>query len=200
MRVLVECEVFGVVRDAFLRRGHDAWSSDIREDKSGRPDRHIVGDARDVIRRPGWDLMIAFPPCTYLCASGLHWNRRRPGRDAKTDAALAFAFDLMAADIPRIAIENPVGRLGVIWKAHQIIQPYEFGEDASKKTALWLQWLPLLVPTKYIAPRIVDGLPRWANQTDSGQNRLSPSDTRSDDRAMTYRGIADAMADQWGVF
>jgi hypothetical protein len=159
---------------------------------------HYQGDVFDVIG-DGWDLMIAHPPCTYLCSSGLHWNKRQPERAIKTTDALAFVQRLMDAPIPRIAIENPIGRIGAaIRKADQIIQPYQFGHDASKQTALWLNGLPLLTPTQLVEPRMVNGKPRWANQTDSGQNRLSPSPDRWKLRSTTYQGIADAMARQWG--
>jgi hypothetical protein len=148
---------------------------------------------------PHWDLMVAHPPCTFLCSSGLHWNKRRPERSQQTETALDFVRLLMAAQIPRIAIENPVGCIGTrIRKADQIIQPYHFGHDASKQTALWLKGLPPLRPTAFIEPRMVNGKPRWANQTDSGQNRLPPSDDRWKLRAETYAGIAAAMAQQWG--
>ena len=112
---------------------------------------------------------------------------------------LAFVKLLMFSDIEKICIENPAGLIGTrIKPASQFIQPYDFGDDASKKTGLWLKNLPLLIPTKYIPPRIVGGLPRWGNQCDSGQNELTPSGSRAEDRARTYVGIAEAMADQWG--
>ena len=149
-----------------------------------------------------WDLLIAHPPCTYLCSSGLHWNGRQPGREARTQAALDFVRLLMDAPVPRIAIENPVGRIGTaIRKADQYVQPYQFGDDASKRTGLWLKGLPLLdVPRseQWIAPRFVNDRPRWSNQTDSGQNRLGPSPDRWRKRSQTYPGIARAMAEQWG--
>lgn len=193
MRVLVACERFGRVRDAFITRGHDAWSCDI----VGASGPHIKGDVRKVLDGD-WDLMIAHPDCTYLCSSGLHWNARVPGRAAKTERALTFVRTLLDAPIPRIALENPIGRIGTaIRPASQIIQPWMFGDDASKATALWLKGLPNLVPTRVIAPRIVNGKKRWANQTDSGQNRLGPSPGRAMERAKTYQGIADAMAEQW---
>ena len=196
MRVLVACEYSGTVRDAFRALGHDAMSCDLLP--TDRPGPHYQGDVFDVIGQ-GWDLMIAHPPCTYLCSSGLHWNKRYPDRAQKTADALAFVQRLMDAPVSRIAIENPIGRIGTaICKADQIIQPYQFGHDASKQTALWLKGLPLLTPTQLIAPRLVAGKPRWANQTDSGQNRLSPSLDRWKIRSTTYQGIADAMADQWG--
>jgi hypothetical protein len=160
---------------------------------------HIQGDVTELLD-DGWDLMVAFPPCTYLCSSGLHWNKRRPERAAKTEDALRFVQALMDAPIPRIAIENPVGCISTrIRKASQYIQPYQFGDDASKKTGLWLKGLPLLVPTRRVEPRIVNGKKRWGNQTDSGQNNLGPSEDRWKIRSETYSGIADAMATQWGA-
>lgn len=147
----------------------------------------------------GWDLMIAHPPCIYLCSSGLHWNKRRPEREKLTEEALDFVRLFFDSSIEKVCIENPIGRIGTaIRKADQVIQPYQYGHDASKRTALWLKNLPLLQPTALVLPRMVNGKLRWANQTDSGQNRLPPSDHRSMDRSRTYEGIAKAMADQWG--
>ena len=212
MRVLVACEVSGVIRDAFRARGHDAWSCDLSPSDSPY---HITGDALEIARgmpvasaqylaHVPWDLMICHPPCTYLASSGLHWNHRRPERAAQTEAAIAFALELWDAPIKRVCMENPQGRLGPVMResrAHirQTIQPYQFGEDASKATVLYLRGLPKLRPTAIVEPRIVNGKPRWANQTDSGQNKLGPSETRSADRARTYPGIARAMAEQWGA-
>lgn len=143
--------------------------------------------------------MIAHPDCTYLCSSGLHWNKRVPGRQAMTEKALDFVRELLDAPIPRIALENPVGCISTrIRPPDQFIQPYEYGHDASKRTGLWLKNLPLLQPTRYVEPRIVNGRPRWGNQTDSGQNKLGPSEDRWKERARTYSGWAAAMADQWG--
>lgn len=196
MRVLIACEYSGTVRDAFRALGHDAMSCDLLP--TDKPGPHYEGYVSDVIG-DGWDLMIAHPPCTYLCSSGLHWNKRYPERAQKTADALAFVQALMNAPIARIAVENPIGRIGTaIRKADQIIQPYQFGHDASKQTALWLKGLPKLTPTQLVAPRLVAGKARWANQTDSGQNRLSPSPDRWKLRSTTYQGIADAMANQWG--
>ncbi len=207
MRVLVACEFTAKVRDMFRAAGHDAWSSDL-EPTEGDPTYHIVGDVRLILNQ-GWDLMICHPPCTYLCSSGLHWNKRRPERALLTAAALDFVRLLLDADIPKIALENPVGCISTEIRPYdQAIQPYEFGHDASKKTCLWLKNLPLLVPdpAKYVEPRYVDNgegklLPRWANQTDSGQNKLGPTKVkkkRGDDRARTYEGIAAAMVAAWG--
>lgn len=196
MRVLVACEYSGTVRDAFRAAGHYALSCDLLPTDVDGP--HYQGDVRDIIN-DGWDIMIAHPPCTYLCSSGLHWNKRVEGRAAKTEEALEFVQFLLDAPIPRIALENPIGCIGTrIRKADQTIQPWQFGHDASKSTCLWLRGLPVLVPTEIIEPRIVDGKKRWANQTDSGQNRLPPSEDRWKIRSETYAGIAKAMANQWG--
>lgn len=200
MKVLVGCERSGVVREAFRKRGHDAFSCDLVDAEDGSP-YHIKGDVRTVLNK-GWDLGIFFPDCTYLAVSGLHWNKRVSGRQAKTDDAVWFALQLyFCPHVGKAAMENPVGILSTkIGKPDQIIQPYEFGHDASKKTCLWLRGLPRLVkdPSKYVQPRIVGGKKRWANQTDSGQNKLGPSPTRAMERARTYQGIADSMAQAWG--
>jgi hypothetical protein len=143
--------------------------------------------------------MIAHPPCTYLSVSGMHRTTRGLRDPQLTEDALDFVRLLMDADISRIAIENPVSVISTrIRKPDQIIQPWQFGHDASKKTCLWLTNLPPLTPTQIVEPRIVNGKNRWANQTDSGQNRLPPSEDRWKIRSATYQGIADAMADQWG--
>jgi len=204
MRVLIGCERSGIVRDEFSKLGHEAWSCDLVP--SEKPGLHIVGDILEVIKQH-WDLAIFHPPCTYLCSSGLHWNKKRPEREIETVLALAFVKRLMNADIYRICIENPTGRIGTaIRPADQYVQPYEFGDDASKKTGLWLKNLPTLIadPAKCFPPRAVrmpdkSYKPRWGNQTDSGQNREGPSDDRAVIRSQTYVGIARAMAEQWGV-
>ena len=197
MRVLVACEYSGVVRQAFRAKGHDAWSCDLLPADDGSA-YHIQGDVLEVIN-DGWDMMLAFPPCTFLCSSGLHWNGRTPGRAEKTERALDFVRALMGADVAKIVIENPVGRISTaIRKPDQYIHPHQFGHDASKKTGLWLKGLPLLEPTNDIAPRMVNGKPRWGNQTDSGQNKLPPSKDRWKIRSQTYEGVANAMAAQWG--
>ena len=223
MKVLIACEYSGRVRDAFLANGHDAMSCDLLPTEVPGP--HYQGSVADVINE-GWDLAICHPPCTYLSVSGLHWNTRgvlvegRP-RAELTEEALTFVQRLMDAPIPRIAIENPVSCISSrIRKPDQIIQPWQFGEDASKATCLWLKNLPLLKPTKEVAPRLVccgetlpEGVgkygcanccgtnaakPRWANQTNGGQNNLAPSADRWKNRSRTFEGIAKAMADQWG--
>lgn len=254
MRVLVACEFSGIVRDSFAARGHDAWSCDLLPTE--RPGQHIQGDVLGVLG-DGWDLMIAHPPCTYLCSSGLHWNKRVPGRDARTEDALRFVRELLDAPIPRIALENPTGCISTrIRRPEQKIHPWQFGHDASKGTCLWLRGLPKLRHTVIVPPagyrqviyammlpvceccgeeawcpvheshfadcecigptqdeatyKTIEGYefatlieppprPVWENQTPSGQNKLGPSDTRWMERSRTYQGIADAMADQWGI-
>ena len=202
MKILIACEYSGIVRDAFTAKGHDVTSCDLLPTE--RPGKHIQGDVLDILWRD-WDMMIAHPECTYLCSSGLHWNKRIEGRAEKTEEALEFITHLWSSGIPKICLENPVGcintRLDFMPKP-QYIQPYHFGEDASKKTGLWLKGLKPLKPTELIEGRKVvkNGkiYRRWSNQTDSGQNKLGPSKTRGKDRSLTYEGIAYAMANQWG--
>lgn len=208
MRVLVACESSGVVRESFRARGHDAWSCDLLPADDGSVN-HIQRDALKVASAYHWDLMIAHPPCTYLTVSaawafkdGPYHQLVKPGtlvgaarRQARAQA-FEFFMALWNAPIPHIAIENPRGFMSTFWRApDQTIQPWQFGNDASKATGLWLKGLPLLVPT--------DVLPggakaRRANQTASGQNKLTPGPDRWKLRSVTYPGIAAAMASQWG--
>lgn len=216
MRVLVACEFSATVRDAFRARGHDAWSCDLLP-TAGDPRWHLRGDVRGWLlgldRQP-WDMLIGFPDCTYVCGSGIHWNTRRdadgrlvyPDRAGRTDDGVEFFRMLLRVPIPYIALENPIGILSTrIRKPDQIIQPHQFGHDASKATCLWLKGLPKLEPTVKVPgrtvtdPRTARLVQRWANQTDSGQNRLGPSADRWALRSITYPGIAAAMADQWSV-
>ena len=218
LKVLVACEYSGRVRDAFASMGHFAMSCDLLP--SDAPGLHYQGDVIDILDQ-GWDLMIAHPPCTYLSVSGMHWTTRGLRDPQLTEDALAFVQLLMDAPIPRIAIENPISVISSrIRKPDQIIQPYEHGHDASKKTCLWLKGLPLLVPTEMVAPKrfccgkeVSDALGKygcpdcngdkkvrmiWGNQTPSGQNKLGPSEDRWKIRSETFKGIAQAMAMQWG--
>lgn len=198
MRVLVACEYSGRVRDAFLKAGHYAMSCDLLPCDSEASGDHYQGDVRNILEN-GWDLMVAHPPCTYLSVSGMHWTTRGLRDPQLTEDALDFVRLLLDAPIKRIAVENPVSVISSrIRKPDQIIMPYQFGHDASKKTCLWLKNLSPLRPTNFIEPRIVNGKPRWGNQTDSGQNKLAPSDDRWKVRSETFQGIADAMASQWG--
>ena len=144
-------------------------------------------------------MMVAHPPCTYLSVSGMHWTVRGLRDPKLTEDALDFVRLLMGAPIPKIALENPVSVISSrIRPPDQIVNPYQFGEDASKKTCLWLKGLPPLRPTEFVEPRMIDGKPRWGNQCDSGQNKLAPSADRWKDRSRTYKGLARAMAEQWG--
>lgn len=201
MRVLVACEFSGIVREAFRRRGHDAWSCDLLP--SEITGQHIQGDVLEILE-DGWDMLIAFPPCTYLCSSGLHWNKRVPGREQQTHEAVLFVLNLMGDgfiphEITKVALENPVGCISTKYrKPDQTIQPWQFGHPESKRTCLWLKGLPLLKPTDVLPPRNGNVNRGWDNQTPSGQNKLGPSETRAMERSRTYQGIADAMADQWG--
>ena len=201
LKVLVACEYSGRVRDAFIARGHTAMSCDLLPTDVVGP--HYQGDVFDIIN-DGWDLMIAHPPCTYLSVSGMHWTTRGLRDPQLTEDALEFVQRLMDAPIERIAVENPISVISSrIRKPDQIISPYQFGHDASKKTCLWLKGLPLLTPTQMVEPRVVitpSGKPakRWGNQCDNyGQDKLPPSADRWKLRSATYQGIADAMADQW---
>lgn len=194
LKVLVACEYSGRVRDAFTRMGHFAMSCDLLP--TDMPGLHYQGDVTNILDQ-GWDIMIAHPPCTYLSVSGMHWTTRGLRDPQLTEDALDFVRLLMAAPISRIAIENPISVISSrIRKPDQIIQPWWFGHDASKKTCLWLKNLPLLTPTNKLEG---DDKTRRGNQTASGQNKLPPSKDRWKIRSETYQGIADAMAAQWGA-
>ena len=198
MKILVACEESQTVTKELRKLGHEAYSCDLLPCSGGHPEWHIKGDAVKEAYSGKYDMMIAHPPCTYLSVSGLHWNKRIPSRQKQTELALNFVRALMDAPIEKIALENPVRCISTaIRKPDQIIQRYEFGDDASKKTCLWLKGLPLLISTKYVEGRLVDGKLRWSNQTDSGQNKLAPSEDRARLRSITYKGIAKAMAKQW---
>jgi hypothetical protein len=183
MKVLVACEYSGRVRDAFAALGHEAMSCDLLPTESPGP--HYQGDIRDVLDYP-WDLMIAHPPCTDLSVSGArHFEAKR--LDGRQQASASFFMMLAKVDILKVAIENPVCIMSSLWrKPDQIIQPWQFGHGETKSTCLWLRGLPLLKPTN-----IVDG-------RDDRIHKMPPSEDRWKLRSLTYQGIADAMADQWG--
>lgn len=182
MRVLVACEFSGIVRDAFIDRGHDAISCDLLPTE--RPGPHYQGDVRDMLSCP-FDLAIFHPPCTHLAVSGARWFK---DKSREQEEALEFVRLLMNAPIERIAIENPVSVISSrIRKPDQIIQPWMFGHGETKKTCLWLKNLPKLIPTN-----IVDG-------RDQRVWKMAPSDDRWKKRSVTYDGIARAMAEQWGA-
>jgi hypothetical protein len=185
MKVLIACEFSGTVRDAFLSRGHDAWSCDLLPTESKIEGRHLQG-AINLYINDGWDLMIAHPPCTHLAVSGArHFAAKRA--DGRQQEALNFVKDLMLAPIDKICIENPISIISSkIRKPDQIIQPWQFGHGETKATCLWLKNLPLLIPTN-----IVDG-------REQRIHKMAPSPNRWKERSKTYQGIADAMAAQWG--
>ena len=192
MRVLVACEYSGTVRDAFIRAGHDALSCDLLPTDSPGP--HYQGDVRDILA-DGWDLMIAHPPCTHLAVSGARWFKDKQVEQAE---ALDFVWLLLDAPIPRIALENPVSIISSrIRKPDQIIQPYQYGHEATKTTCLWLKGLPHLVPTEIVGKgarhvtKSGKSLPEWYT--------LPPSPDRWKIRSATFPGIAAAMASQWGA-
>lgn len=204
MRVLVACEESQTVCKAFRARGHEAYSCDTEPCSGGKPYWHLQKDVKNIITSC-WDLIIAHPPCTFLTSANTYIKRGcskyTPSQalDLRKEAVDFFRmFTHLHKFGIKVCIENPVGIMSTLYKKPtQYIQPYDFGEDASKNTCLWLYGLPELKTTKYIEPRIVNGKKRWGNQTDSGQNKLPPSATRSRERSRTYQGVADAMAEQW---
>jgi hypothetical protein len=181
MRVLVACEYSGIVRDAFVARGHEAISCDLLLTDVSGP--HYCGDVRDILDDK-WDLMIAHPPCTHLAVSGARWWKDKLVEQAE---ALDFVRLLLDAPIEKIALENPISKISTaIRKPDQIIQPWQFGHGETKATCLWLKNLPLLAPTN-----IVDG-------REARVHKMSPGPDRWKHRSTTLQGIADAMAAQWG--
>ena len=218
MNVIIAGEESGTIRDAFARLGHNAWSCDIRPSAS-KEGNHWVGSWRG-IEWPYWDLLIAHPECTHLAVSGArHFPAKQ--KDGRQQTAIAEFIYLADAPVPMKAIEQPISIMSRLYrKPDQIIQPHQFGHDASKSTCLWLTGLPKLTHTNAIKPRLVccgsvideslgkygcancggenTAKPRWGNQTDSGQNSLAPSLDRWKIRSKTYDGIANAMAAQWG--
>jgi hypothetical protein len=181
MKVLIACEYSGTVRDAFIKKGHDAISCDLLP--TDVPGPHYQGNVFDIIG-DGWDLMIAHPPCTHLAVSGARWFK---DKQEEQKEAISFFMALVNANIAKIAVENPISIMSTKYrKPEQIIQPWQFGHGETKATCLWLKGLPLLQPTK-----IVDG-------RESRIHKMPPSPDRWKLRSKTYQGIADAMADQWG--
>jgi len=196
MKVLIACEYSGAVRSAFRALGHDAWSCDLLPSDDGS-EFHILGDVLKIIDDE-WDMMVAFPPCTHLAVSGAkHFAAKRA--DGRQQEGIDFFMALANANIPRIAIENPVGIMSSVWrKPDCIIQPYEHGHEATKTTCLWLKNLPPITPTNLVGKgtrHVTKGgnsLPTWYN--------LPPSKDRWKIRSATFQGIANAMAKQWSAF
>jgi hypothetical protein len=188
MRVLVACEFSGIVRDAFLSRGHDAWSCDLLPTESSETDdkatRHLQGDVINFLNDE-WDLMIAHPPCTHLAVSGARWFLMKK---KEQEDSLHFVWQLMCAPIQKICIENPISIISShIRKPDQIIQPWQFGHGETKATCLWLKGLPKLTPTNVVEGR------------EARVHRMPPGPNRWKERSRTYSGVAEAMAAQWGV-
>ena len=211
-RVLIGYSACPLTRAAFEAHGHDVWTCDLLPARDNSP-KHLQGDIWQVALGQRWDFAVLHPMCTYLTVSaawaygdGPYHQNVKPGtlvgaaRRAARDEALENFRRLLELPFP-VAIENPGSSFvsKAIRPPSQIVQPYQFGDDASKATGFWLtNGVPLLQPTEQVPPRMVEGRPRWANQTDSGQNRLSPSASRWLERSATYPGIAAAMGDQWG--
>lgn len=212
--ILVGHEESQAVTIQLRLNGHEAYSCDIKPCSGGHPEWHLQMDVFEAIRMKSWDAGLFFPDCTYLTSSAewaykdgpyhqkvsentLVGQKRREAREKALDHVLS----LWNCGIEKISIENPVGKLSSLWmKPTQIINPYQFGDDASKKTCLWLKNLPRLIHTDYVHPRIVNGKKRWGNQTDSGQNKLPPSENRAELRSKTYPGIAKALATQFTAY
>lgn len=196
MKILVACEYSGVVRDAFLARGHDAWSCDILPTDSN-PDRHYQCDIFEVIGN-GWGMMIAHPPCTYLSNSGVCHLHKDETRWEKMREGAEFFKKLLEADIPRIAIENPIMHKyakEIIGRGQdQVVQPWMFGHMEQKATCLWLRNLPLLKETNNVKEPMLKLPPNERQRL----HYLPPSKDRWKLRSTTFKGIADAMASQWG--
>lgn len=190
MKVLIACEFSGVVREAFRKRGHDAWSCDLLPalDES---EYHIQGDVLKVLEQE-WDLMVAHPPCTHLAVSGARWFK---DKEKEQKEALDFVRKLLAAPIDKIALENPISIISTkIRKSDQIIQPWMFGHMETKATCLWLKNLPSLKETNNVYNEMMKLPKKERNKI----HYMSPSKDRGHLRSITYQGIADAMAEQWG--
>jgi hypothetical protein len=203
MKVLIACEFSGTVRTAFEKLGHDAWSCDL--EPTSIPGNHHQGSVLDILN-DGWDLMIAHPPCTYLTVTGNKWFKpeyadRFPTRHQDREDGAKFFMELVNANIPRIAIENPIGVMSTRYKKpNQVVHPWQFGHEASKSTCLWLKNLPNLVPTnivskgEFVTYKSGKRMTKWYADAAS----LSPKE-REKVRNTTFQGIADAMANQWGA-
>jgi len=197
MRVLAACEESQAVTIEMRKLGHDAYSCDILDCSGGHPEWHLQQDITEVLK-DNWDMIIAFPPCTHLAVSGAkHFAAKRA--DGRQQKGIDFFMLFTDLDCPRVAIENPVGIMSTHWrKPDQIIQPYEYGHTARKKTCLWLKGLPKLLPTEIVEPKLItykDGSTFSADYMKA--KRTKPGDS-SRLRSKTFPGIAKAMAEQWG--
>lgn len=200
MNVLVACECSGVVRDAFMAKGHNAWSCDLQPADDGGLF-HFTGCAIDALKAEKWDLIIAHPPCTYFANSGLHYLKTKPGRKKQLEDAFIFLQEIWNSDCSRIAIENPTGWLNTNWKKPtQIIQPYMFGHKELKTTCLWLKGLDPLVESNNVGKPEPIGYVIRKTGRNAGKkyNYYWRQGKNAKQRSKTFQGIADAMADQWG--
>lgn len=196
MKILIACEYSGVVRDAFTAKGHDVTSCDILISES--PGKHYFGNVMDIVS-DGWDMMIAFPPCTFLTVTANRSFLSNPDRWEKRLEAVKFVWDLMNVNIDKIAIENPKGVLSThIRKPDQYIQPYEHGHRDSKTTGLWLKNLPLIEPTNIVEPEWITSRSGKRHSKTHWNNPSTNNPNNSKLRSKTYQGIANAMANQWG--
>ncbi len=191
MKILIACEFSGILRESFRKKGYNAFSCDLLPSEIPSP-YHIQDNVLNILNE-GWMMMIAFPPCTYLCNSGVRWLYERPERWKKMEEAVDFFLKLLNAPIYHICIENPIPHkfaMQKIGKYTQIIQPYQFGEPYSKATCLWLKNLPLLSPTQLLPKSMVI----------QKVHREPPSADRWKNRSRTYKKIAEAMVEQWGAY
>ena len=197
MRVLVACEESQTVTKAFRARGHNAFSCDLLPASGGHPEWHLRADVRDVLARAlPWDMLIGFPPCDHLAVSGARWFPEKVA-DGRQQQGIDLFLALAHADVPRVAIENPVGIMSTVWrKPDQIVQPWYYGDEATKTTCLWLRNLPPLFATKVVGRGVIQvvksgrRLPEWYSN--------APRKTRKIVRSRTFPGLAAAMAEQWG--
>ena len=224
IHILIAGEESQAICLAFRALGFAAYSCDLKPCSGGHPEWHLQMDMFEAVKLKKWDLVIFHPVCKYMAVSGLFRNIGNPERAAQTELSLQQVCDCFNSGVDRIVLENPTACIstriykdvdGVYkiiplhkkdkwpikpFKATQTIQPYNFGEDASKRTCFWLINMPKLKNTDRFKGRMVDGVERWSNQTDSGQNKLAPSANRDTLRSKTYPGIAQAIASQWGEY
>ncbi len=197
MRILIACEFSGIVREAFKRKGHDAWSCDLLPTEI--PGQHIQGDVLEILN-DNWDMMIAHPPCTYLSYAGLHYNKNNPNRQNKTKLAVEFVLKLWNSNIPKICIENPRGYLQNWRKPDMEIHPYYFGDSELKRTCLWLKNIPPLMITGLMEkPKPYHSIIRKSGgKKGKVYNYYFHQNKTAHERSRTFKGIAEAMANQWG--
>ena len=200
MRILIACEVSGIVTKAFRENGHEAYSCDVEATSGEHPEWHFQQDVTELLQKK-WDMIIAFPPCTHLAVSGAAWFEQKK-KDGRQQQGINFFMMFTRVDCDKVAIENPVGIMSSIWrKPDQIIQPWEYGHSVTKSTCLWLKGLPALTPTN-----IVDKGTIWTAKSGKRMSQwyydssCLPPKEREKMRNKTFQGIADAMAQQWGIY